>query len=167
VAATNGPATFFYRFVVRPDIPRIGPQLSDTVTGPDAQSELRNHVLAVYVSPYKQARRHMLRSRQNLEYANTLTNETQGDGLLQEIPAENVAKALVAYKEALKEAKAADVEQLNKRYAGLGNAWRDKYIPALESIIKSFEEPGFFTSMRANTLFREWAEWYNSHVATE
>jgi hypothetical protein len=167
VAATNGPATFFYRFIVRPDIPRIGPQLSDTVTGPDAKSELRNHVLAMYVSNYKQARRHMLTSRDNLEYANTLLNETEGEGLLKKIPAENVEKAVAALKVAVVEARAANVEQLNKRHAGLGDAWRDKYIPALETMIKSYEEPGILISLKANSMFREWADWYNTNVATE
>jgi hypothetical protein len=158
VSAANGPATFFYRFAVKPDIPRIGPQLTDNI-GTTANAQLRNHIFNAYVSRSKQARRHMLNTREQIELGQSLVDK---EG---EIPESEVAKSLAAYKQALQEAKATDLEELNERYAGLGDAWRDKLIPALEAIIKSLEEPGFFASMRANALFREWAEWYNSHVA--
>lgn len=164
IRATNGPATYFYRFAVRPDIPRIGPQLSDyVIPNENSETELRNHVMSLYVSAEKQARRRMLTTRKRLEYADSILGG--GSEPTGTISKDDLGRLIAAYKSALDEARLADVNELNRQHPGLGDAWRDKLIPSIESSIEGWEGPSNWALFKANGLFAEWANWYNTNVA--
>lgn len=164
IRATNGPANYFYRFVVRPDIPRIGPKLSDYVIPNEySETELRNHVLNLYVSDEQHARRRVLTTRNRLEFADSLLRGS--DEPVNTISKEDLGRLLVAYKSALDEARLADIDELNRQHPGLGDAWRDKLIPSIESSIEGWEGPSNWALFKANGLFAQWANWYNDNVA--
>lgn len=67
-------------------------------------------------------------------------------------------------KKALAEAKLADIADMNKRYPGFGDHFRDEFIAGLNLFINGFEVGDGVATLRGQILESQFGDWYQANV---
>jgi hypothetical protein len=163
IRSANGPASVFYKLVVEPDIPRIGPRLR-IPDGDTAKDPLRSHIRETYVSNFKNTKLHFIDSLRYQRLATETLDKFQG--FFVTIADSDVKTILTAYKAALREARQVDIALLNESFADLGTMYQKRFIPGLEAAIQGWEESNklALAGLRGQLLLIQWGEWYNEHI---
>lgn len=61
---------------------------------------------------------------------------------------------------ALAEAAMVSIEELNNRYPGFGDHYRDEFIQGIKTEVKGYENNEPLTDMRGQFLLNNWGNWY-------
>jgi hypothetical protein len=85
-------------------------------------------------------------------------------GSILSIPKEKLAAIIEQDKEALAEAKQANIADMNRLYPGFGDHFRDEFIQGTELYIRSYEQSDAAASIRAQALMERWGNWFSANL---
>jgi hypothetical protein len=68
------------------------------------------------------------------------------------------------YRDALKEGRQADIQELNKFYAGLGDHFQNEFLTGLELYISGWDKKDWNALLRGQATMNLWGSWYNNNI---
>ncbi len=170
MGATNGPAEYFYEYIVDINIPYLPNWIAGNV-GETPKERLRSHLAELYVGK-KQAR---VLTSYHFNSSIHCSNEaariiSTGEGLIKTMSAEDYARKVERERAALREAQKVDIALLNERYPTFGDQYRDLFIKGMTKLIEGHETPddrmlieGNWKMLQGHRLLDQWGDWYTAN----
>jgi hypothetical protein len=99
-----------------------------------------------------------------VNYENKATAIINRGGSNQQISQAEMEEIVGYYKQALTEAKKADIESMNQHYSGFGDHFKSEFREGLELFIKSHESGDVVASLHSQELLDKWGNWYQANI---
>lgn len=168
--ATNGPAEYFYEYIVDFNIPYVPNWIAGNL-GETAGDRLRSHLAELYIGKKQSKVLAGYHFNSSLHCSNEAAKITStGEGLIKSLSVEDYTRMVALERAALKEARKADITTLNERYPAFGDRYRDLFINGLTKLIEGHDTPddrmlseGNWKIMQGHQLLDQWGDWYTAN----
>ena len=164
IRSTNGPGYYFHKYAVD-----VWNPMELFVDEDQRNHTLREHVYTVYFGKKQKASyrkaltvQHFFQSQSYaLDAEDAFDKGVPKSGkLIVSIDQGVIDEAMRLKKLALAEAAKVSIEELNDRYPGFGDHYRDEFIEGLTTEVRGYERNETLTDLRGQFLLHNWGKWY-------
>ena len=168
--ATNGPAEYYYEYIVDINIPYLPNWIAGNV-GETPKERLRSHLAELYIGKEESRVLTGYHFNSSINRSNEAARIIgTGEGLIKAIPAEDYARKVELHRAAIREARKVDIAVLNERCPTFGDKYRDLFIKGMTKLIEGYETPddrmlieGNWKMLQAQSLLDQWGDWYTAN----